>query len=229
MQGVADRLADPVRPAIRLNRRVVHIDPDRHAVTLDSGESLDYATLILTNPLPEIVAMTENLPDALRNDARQLEYLSVLCVNIGVHRPRLTDKHWIYFPEPAFLFHRVFVQGNAGPGVCPDGCFSYTAEMTYTASKPIDFSDAGCQTIDGLIRAGLMDSGDPVDVVDLIDIPVAYIVPTLNRGPVVDSIRRWYAQHDIHLLGRFAEWEYYNMDHALNAGWALADSLNGTQ
>lgn len=226
MQTVADRLAEPVTPQTRLNTRVTHLDVDAHQVTLESGETLKYGKLILTNPLPDIINITHDIPDEIQQVSKSLEHLSVLCVNVGVRRPSLTEKHWIYFPEKEFLFHRVFVQGNAAPQVCPEGCFSYTAEITYNDTKQIDFNTAGQQTVDGLIQAGLMDKDDVVDVIDLVDIPVAYVVPTHRRKERVDRIRSWYKQHDIHLLGRFAEWEYYNMDHAINAGWSLAEELN---
>lgn len=225
MQTVADRLAAPVRDRIRTSARIVSLHPEAHTVTLASGEVLSYDTLILTAPLPDIVDMTEAVPDSVRDAKNRLEYLSVLCVNVGIHRPNLTDKHWIYFPESEFLFHRIFVQGNAAPQVCPEGCFSYTAEITYNSRKRIDFDSAGRDTVDGLIRAGLMAPDDRVDAIDLIDIPVAYVVPTHNRRGTVNGIREWYQRHDIHLLGRFAEWEYYNMDHAVNAGWSLAEEL----
>ncbi len=226
MQTLADRLSLDCATPVRTGARVVQIDPAAHVVTTSGNSSLSYEHLVLTCPLHEIVAMTKGVPREIRDAAGALEYLSVLCVNVGIRRPALTDRHWVYFPEPEFLFHRVFVQGNAAPKVCPPGCFSYTAEITYSSGKAVDFDTAGSQTVEGLIQAGLMDKDDIVDVVDLIDIPVAYIVPTHNRKEVVDLIRAWYRDQNIHLVGRFAEWEYYNMDHALEAGWALAEALN---
>ncbi len=224
--AIVEKLMDPIQDRISLNSRVTSVDPENRMVETEDGNTLPYDQLILTMPLPHIGRMTRKIDPHIKSLIDSLEYISVLCVNVGVHRPNLTDKNWIYFPEPEFLFHRVFVQGNTTPHACPDGCFSYTAEITYNDQKNVDFSTAGKQTVEGLIRAGLMDASDTVDVVDLIDIPVAYVVPTHNRKEVVAEIREWYAQQNIHLLGRFAEWEYFNMDHALDAGWRLADSLN---
>ncbi|MCD4653596.1 FAD-dependent oxidoreductase, partial [bacterium] len=195
MQTVSDRLAAPILDSLRLNSHVTSIDSLNHQITTKSGETMSYDKLILTCPLPHIINMTANVPDNIKELSDTLKYLSVLCVNVGIHRPALTEKHWIYFPESEFLFHRIFVQGNAAPQVCPDGCFSYTAEITYNERKKIDFKTAGQQTVDGLVRASLMKSDDTVDVVDLIDIPVAYIVPTHDRKKKVDEIREWFLQH----------------------------------
>jgi hypothetical protein len=42
----------------------------------------------------------------------------------------------------------------------------------------------------------------------------------------VAKIREWLAEHDIHLAGRYSEWEYYNSDHAFVAGKKAADLVN---
>ena len=54
----------------------------------------------------------------------------------SVGRERITDKHWIYYPEDT-VFHRIFVQGNASPHCNPPGGFGLTCEITYSPSKPL--------------------------------------------------------------------------------------------
>ncbi len=226
MQALADRLIEPVKEKIRLSSKVVRIDVHDKRVITASGEEYSYKHLVLTSPLTEITSQMYNLPSAITDIIRTLEYLPVMCVNVGVREPRATEKHWIYFPEQSFLFHRIFVQGNASPGVTPEGCFSYTAEITYNKNKIVTPDAAASRTVDGLIAAGLVRERKHIDVVDIIDIPVGYVVPTHNREMVVSRIRRWLSGHDVYLSGRFAEWAYYNMDHALDAGWKLAGEMN---
>jgi len=224
--SLVEKLMAPFQDRISLNSKVVLIDPDDQFVETEDGKTHGYDNLVLTMPLPRIGEITRNIDPHIKSLIDSLDYISVLCVNVGIQRPKITDKNWVYFPEQDFLFHRIFVQGNTSPHVCPDGCFSYTAEITYNSQKKVDFATAGEQTVDGMIRAGLLSSDDIVDVVDLVDIPVAYVVPTHNRKEVAAEIKNWFADRNIHLLGRFAEWEYFNMDHALDAGWRLADTLN---
>lgn len=225
MASLVEKLVHPVKDNLQLNSRVSVIDPAAKQITLQDGQTYTYKHLLLTNPLPETLKITKNIPSEVLDAGSKLEYLSVLCVNIGIKQPALTKKHWIYFPESEFLFHRIFVQGNASPNVCPDNCFSYTAEITYNSSKIINFDTAGDQTVDGLIRANLLKNTTDVDTVDLIDIPIGYVVPTHGKDSAMSVIRDWYRQFDIHLVGRFAEWAYYNMDHSLDAGWSLAENL----
>ncbi|MBN1550572.1 FAD-dependent oxidoreductase [bacterium] len=225
MRSLVEKLVSPIRDHIITHSQCTRIHPEKHRIQLHNGQEYSYGSLVLTCPLTDILTMLDEYHTELKSVIPQLNFVSVLCVNVGIHKPDLTDKHWIYFPESEFLFHRVFVQANASPHVCPDNCFSYTAEITYNDQKKVDFQQAGKQTVEGLLKAGLLKSMDDVDVIDLINIPVAYIVPTHDRQILVSKIREWLSAHDIHLVGRFAEWAYYNMDHALDAGWTLVSKL----
>src|SRR5205085_6172885 len=98
-----------------LEKRTVAIDSQRHVLTLNDGTEHRYSHLISTMPLPALVrALGGSLPAEIREAAGRLRHVSVRCVHLGIGRPNLTDKHWIYYPEST-VFHRIFVQGNASP------------------------------------------------------------------------------------------------------------------
>jgi hypothetical protein len=63
-------------------------------------------------------------------------------------------------------------------------------------------------------------------VANQVDLPFAYVVPDVHKDNNVSIIRSWLAAQDIHLAGRFAEWAYYNSDHAMLAGKRVADQLH---
>ena len=89
-------------------------------------------------PLPVLVAADRRrgaAPTCARRP-RGLRHVSVRCVNLGVGRENITDKHWIYYPEDT-VFHRIFVQGNASPHCNPPGGFGLTCEITYSPHKPL--------------------------------------------------------------------------------------------
>ena len=56
--------------------------------------------------------------------------------------------------------------------------------------------------------------------------PIAYVVYDHQRAANVQRIREWLLGHDIVLAGRYAEWEYYNSDHAFIAGRKTAEQIN---
>jgi UDP-galactopyranose mutase len=212
---------------LRLQTRVTAVSPAEHTVTLSDGSVVPYELLISTMPLPALVrVMGAEAPAEVRKAAAGLRHVSVRCVNIGVGRENLTEKHWIYYPEDT-VFHRIFVQGNASPHCNPPGGFGLTCEITYSDAKPLpcDGDDLIRQCIEDCHRVGFFQPDDPIWAANQVDMPVAYVVYDHDRAGNVATIRDWLSRQDIVLAGRYAEWEYYNSDHAFIAGKKAAEQV----
>jgi protoporphyrinogen oxidase len=209
-----------------LQAEVVRVSPLLRQVTLQNGRRFHYDTLISTLPLPRLVAaMGDEAPAEIRRAASELRHVSIRCVNLGVARPRLSDKHWIYFPEDT-VFHRVFLQGNASPHCNPPGGFGLTCEITYSPTKPLPATGAALtqRCIDDCIRVGLLEPSDALLTSNQVDMPYAYVIFDHGRAERVAKIRTWLAHFDILVAGRYGEWEYYNSDHAFIAGKKAAEA-----
>ena len=215
-----------LRGDLLLHASVARVAPREHAVTLDDGRRFRYDVLISTLPLPVLVAaIGDDAPADVRRAAGELRHVSVRCVNLGVARPHVTDKHWIHFPEGS-LFHRVFMQGNASPHCNPPGGFGLTCEIAYSASKPLPVTGAALteRCFRECVDVGLLDASDGLLTTNQIDIPYAYVVYDQGRAERVARIRNWLAQFDILPAGRYGEWEHYNADHAFVAGKKAAEA-----
>ena len=151
---------------------VAAIDPDRKTVTLSTGDIIGYDHLIVTAPLPVIVELLTKAPADVRAAARGLRSVSVRCVNIGIDRPHMTEKHWIYYPEDT-MFHRIFVQSNASALCTPPDCSSFAAEISYSAHKPLPCE--GSALIELVIgdaqRVGMLQPDDRILAANQIDLP----------------------------------------------------------
>lgn len=217
---------DPSR--LRTGWRLSEIDPIKCIATSADGESIQYRNLIVTAPLSAAVKMVKNAPEAVREAAHGLRHVSVRCVNFAVDRAKVTGKHWIYYPEDT-VFHRIFVQSNASKFCAPPGTSSFTAGITYSAYKPLP--SEGGRLIDQVIRdarkVGIIGRKDRVIYTRQVDLPFAYVVPDTNRESNVRIIRSWLEQNSVYTAGRFAEWEYYNSDHAMLAGKRVAETIRG--
>jgi UDP-galactopyranose mutase len=214
---------------LRLNTQAVRVSPSRRTATFADGSSARYEHLISTMPLTRLIALCgDEAPAPVRHAARALRHLSVRCVNIGVGRPDLTEKHWIYYPEET-VFHRIFVQGNASPHCNPPGGFGFTCEITYSPSKPLPCEGEALirRCIDDAIAVGFIRADDPIWAANEVDLPVAYVVYDHGRAANVELIREWLAKYGILLAGRYSEWEYYNSDHAFIAGLKAARQVRG--
>jgi UDP-galactopyranose mutase len=227
-QALMNGFLPHLRGELRLNTRVTSVSPNRHELTLNVGSTMQYDQLVSTMPLPKLIAtMGGEAPADIREAASKLRHVSVRCVNLGIGREDLTEKHWIYYPEDT-VFHRIFVQGNASPDCNPPGGFGLTCEITYSEYKPLpaDGDDLIRMCIEDCRRVGIFTEDDPVLVANQVDMPYAYVVYDHARKRNVDLIRAWLLQHDIVLAGRYSEWEYYNSDHAFIAGKTAAETVS---
>jgi protoporphyrinogen oxidase len=228
-QALMSGFVPHIKGTIELNAEVVAVSPRQHRMTLADGRCYEYETLVSTMPLPELVKMIgEEAPEEVRKAAAALRHVSVRCVNLGVAREKITDKHWIYYPEDSTIFHRIFVQGNASPDCNPPGGFGLTCEISYSPEhKPLALSGQALidRCIQDCIQVGLLREDDEILVAHEVDMPYAYVVYDHARAKNVETIRSWLAMADIILAGRYGEWEYYNSDHAFIAGRRAAEAV----
>ena len=211
---------------IKLNTTITAINPAKHQLTLTDGSTMNYRRLVCTMPLPVLVNnLLTYAPAAVKEAASRLRHISVRCVNLGINRGDVTDKHWIYYPEDT-VFHRIFVQSNASPFCQPPNTTGLTCEITYSSYKPLPEEGLIERCIEDCKRVGMLTDDDEILVANQADLPYAYVVPDTWKEQSVKTIREWLESQDIFLSGRFAEWEYYNSDHAILAGKRAGERLN---
>ena len=79
--------------------------------------------------------------------------------------------------------------------------------------------------INDAIGVGLLKPSDAILTANQVEMPYAYVVYDHGRAERVRQIRAWLEAFDILVAGRYAEWEYYNSDHAFVAGKKAADDV----
>lgn len=227
-QALMSGFVPHIKGTIELNAEVIRISPRNRLLTMFDGRRYQYDYLISTMPLPELVRMAgDEAPAEVKQAALGLSHVSVRCVNIGVARENITDKHWIHYPDDT-IFQRIFVQGNASPDCNAPGGFGFTCEITYSPDlQPLQAS--GKELIDrcvqDCIKVGFIRDDDKIITVNEVDIPYAYVVYDEARARNIEIIRNWFLQHDVLLAGRHSEWENYHSDHAFIAGKKVAEAV----
>jgi protoporphyrinogen oxidase len=226
-QALMDGFLPHLRGPLLTGARVERVSLLARTVTLADGRRIAWEQLVSTMPLPQLVrALGDEADPAIVEAAALLRHVSVRCVNLGVGRERITDKHWIYYPEDT-VFHRIFVQGNASPYCNPPGGFGITCEISYSPDKPLPCDGQALieRAIEDCRRVGMLRPDDPIWVANQVDMPCAYVVYDHARARSVETIRTWLAERDVLLAGRYSEWEYYNSDHAFVAGKKAAERV----
>lgn len=197
-------------------------------VGFHNGRHRGFDKIISTLPLPELVSMIDDVPGEIGRAARSLVHNSSVCVNLGIGRQRISDKHWLYFPERKYAFNRISFPGNFSPSTVPDGKSSVLTEVTFRSSdnrppKPNEYYIG--QVVDGLRDAGILRKGEEPEAVDIAILEYAYVVYDTQHANNVNLVRRYLESMGIFTAGRFGEWEYLNMDGAILSGRKTAGRL----
>ena len=239
LKGGSQAFADSFIPHLKkteilLNSEVVGIDIKEKVITIRQSpvrnkKEIGYEKLISSLPLPLLISLCNKVPKAVKRAAEELEFTSVYCVNLGINHPEITEKTWIYYPEKDIAFQRLFVQSNASPYVVPKGKSSITAEISYSKFKRIGKEGLIERVIDDLLKIKFIQKASDIVVSDLLDIKYGYIIFERERKRKVDIIHKFLRENNIIPIGRFGEWEYYNMDHSILSGKRAAEEMNSRQ
>ena len=215
-------------PAIRTGSAVEAIDAQRRVVRLRGGETIGYERLVSTLPLDRLLQSTEGLPDEMGAIGRRLRSVRVLNICLGIGRPRLSDAHWVYFPEPEYSFYRIGFPSNLAPGMAPRGCASVWAERSLLPGEPFDEQEVIATTTDDLRRAGILRARDRVVFARVGVLDPAYVLYDRHRARHVPRVLETLREHGIDSAGRFGAWEYSSMEGAMRAGADAAERLRAT-
>lgn len=197
-------------------------------VVSDGRHEKQYDKLVLTIPVNEAVRYIPNVPRRVLDVATSLKYNSVRIVLVGINNDSLLDKSALYLPDNDTVFHRLCYMGYFSKNMVPDRHSSIVAEITTRKNHELyDISDSGLiqRVVDDLCKIGIIDKQSIVTT-DILNIEYAYVLPDLNQGENMEIIREFLSSIGIELLGRFAEFEYINMDETINRSLNMARKLN---
>jgi protoporphyrinogen oxidase len=230
--GGIDVLPKSFLPAVReidYGQELIEVDTTRRRATFRQGSNgtrvVDYEELVSTIPLPELVRRCTDLPASVQEAACGLRCVSVYSVNLGVARERITDMHWIYFPEPDYPFYRAGFPMNFSPSLGPAGCSSLYVEISHQPQDRIPPEAVLQRVRTGLERAGILRAGDEFVAADVRDIRHAYVLFDRHRTRVLPAILQELERRGIHSIGRYGRWEHTSMEDAIGQGQTMAERL----
>jgi protoporphyrinogen oxidase len=230
--GGIDALPRAFLPGVKdLHYRTELLEVDtkkRRATFRDAGGAVyneDYEALVSTIPIPELIRRCKDLPNEIREAATGLRCVSVYSVNLGVARERVSDKHWIYFPEPEYPFYRAGFPMNFSPALGRPGCSSLYVEISHQPTEVVPSDVVLKQVRDGLERAGILRRDDKIVVADVRDIRYAYVLFDRHRARVLPAVLAELKRWGIHSIGRYGRWEHTSMEDAISQGKAQAMEL----
>ena len=209
---------------IHYEEQAVKIDARQKRVMFASGRVEGYETLVSTIPLPKLVALTKDAPCEITAAAAQLRHTQLLCVNLIVDLPRLTDCHWFYVYDQEVEFSRVSVPSNLSPGSLPVGRTALQAEIFRRCDEPLDQAALAEQAV---VQLGAMLGFSPGEVRDAEHVLVshAYVISDHARAESVRAIRSWLSERGILTAGLYGRWKYIWSDEAFRQGCEIANEI----
>ncbi len=119
---------------------------------------------------------------------------------------------WIYMPDTSHQSHRIICTGN----------FSETNNAEEKMTATIEFTDymEKAEILDNLKKIPYFRSYITHQYTQY-----TYPVQDTQTREMVNSLKAQLEPKGLYLLGRFAEWEYYNMDAAMGAAMEIVKSL----
>jgi protoporphyrinogen oxidase len=224
IEALPRALAEGVE-GIEFGRELRRIDLRRRVVELVDGDEISFRELIFTLPLANLPRWIADLPSAVAAACAQLRFQGILNINLGIDRPTLSPHHWVYFYEDEFPFHRLSFPANFSPHNVPPGKSSIATEVAYVPGSPPDAERAVEQTVEALRAAGILERDDRIELVHVEAIAPAYVIYDLDHAAAVETVVSWLRTQGIRAAGRFGEWQYFNMDHAMKSGRLAAEAI----
>lgn len=210
IQTMVDAMAAPL--SLRLSCPVQRVERNGDGWIVN-GETR-YDRVVSTIPLKALVKVMD-LPTQVTEAIGRLKYNSLTTVLFDCPP---TDISWLYLPDKEYCAHRVGFQSALTPKATPDGCGSGALEIIgsrHTVDDKLLFSGT-------IIPQKLQ----PGHVIDTEFTEYAYVIHDLDYRRSLALVSDYFdGVANFDLLGRWAQWNYRNMDLCMKAAMELADRI----
>lgn len=231
IQTLAKKLEHKVRERgikIVTNFEIKKAEKNQRYLISNGQNQYEFDQLIITLPIHNFFKAWACLPQNVNQALKRLTYNSLIVVGLGVKRDKLTDKFAVYFPDKSLLFHRVCFNKYLSDSMCPPGCSSVQAEITANRGDGVyELSDEAIsqKVINGLAEKNVINKSEIIST-KVFRSEYAYLVPQLDYDEHKKIVYDYLKSQNLLTCGRFAEFEYLNMDAVVEHAQKLAEKFN---
>lgn len=170
-----------------------------------NGEKV-FDALISTIPMNVVPFVISDTPHEVKEAAKLLKYNKISNMLWETDNVEAT---WTYYPEASTIFHRHI---HIGKFLAPASNYTITEAMGEWSRERMESEGAKFSYLKKSIDYHVSDH--------------AYVVFDHNYLESVKKIQDYLISKEIHTLGRFGEWEYYNMDICIERAMRVAENFN---
>lgn len=215
---------------IKTSIKITNVNTTEKIVTFVMGgneEKVEYDNLISTIPLHELYNLQDRKNTAVEKALSEIKYMDIIFVYLFLNKERVSNDHWLYFPDKNIIFNRAVEFSNWSKFMCPEGktsiCFDIT---TFGNNSEWNMKDEDLveRTIDDSVKCGYIKREDIFSSL-VVRVKYAYPYYDVNYKEKLDKIVNHLEQNDTSLLGRTGIFKYNNSDNSIEMGFALADEF----
>jgi protoporphyrinogen oxidase len=208
-QFIVDRLSEALN--IVTNSQITKIEKVTHGWQVNDTF---FDCVIYTGDIRELSKLINHPSTTLANTLdKTMSFKSNGTSNVLCYTNDDRDISWLYFPEKSFVPHRIIYTGN----------FSKTNNAGQRKTCVVEFS--GIQKQEVMLTELEKMPGNLEPIAFNME-PNSYVINTFDTRTIVNSVKEELEDDKLFLLGRFAEWEYYNMDKCIEAAFKLVEDLS---
>jgi protoporphyrinogen oxidase len=216
---------------LKLSHELVGIDPRTRELRFSNGVVVQYAGLISSLPLPELIPMIKGTPPEVIEAARLLACSNCVLVNIGVNREDLSPANMTYFYDEDICFTRLGFPHMLCAKNAPPGTGSIQAEVYFSDKyKPLTGSAGSWiePVIRDLRRCGLLRENDRILSRNAMLLRYANVIFDLDRAAALNTVHGYLDDLRIAYCGRYGDWGYMWTDESFKSGEAAAEKALAT-
>ena len=213
---------------LRLNHRLVYLDPRSRTLRFADGVQVGYDHVISSIPLPELIRAIDQAPPDVVEAAERLACSTCVIVNVGIDRSDISDWHWTYFYDDDFCFSRISFPHMLSPNNAPPGTGSIQCELYFSSKyKPLDCEPEACipRAIADLKRCGIVRETDRVLFSSVLVAKYANVIFDLERAGALRIVHGYLDEIGVRYCGRYGEWGYQWTDEAFKSGESAAQQV----
>jgi len=215
IQEIVRALSKDILQSIKPDFEVKHISKGHHGWSVSNGDvDVHFDRLVSTIPVHELISALDGVPLNVTNAVNNLKYNSLITIGIGINGANLPDLSWLYIPDKGVLTHRISFPSGYSTGTVPPEKSSILAEITCNYGDALwNLSDDELidKTINDLNRLNII-SKDDVSFTVLKRLKYAYVINDLDYQKNLTIVIEFLKSQGIDSVGRFAEFQYLNMD-----------------
>lgn len=215
IEALVHAIAAPIKKCIRTGFRVVSITKSGGVWKISNGDEVIMADrCICTMPLQHLLPCLERIPPEVKDAAAALKFNSLACVNIGI-QGIVPDFSWVYVPDPAMgMANRISFPSHYSRNIAPPGCSAVLTEITHQPGDEVASmtDDELVQEVTKMLQKMQILKKDQVVFSSVERQRFAYVVYDLDYQKNIAVVKDYCSSAGIPLVGRFAQFEYLNMD-----------------